>query len=145
PRGSDVYVGALVVPPVDPAAAAGVIFFNNVGTLGMCGHGTIGLVTTLAHAGRIKAGKHRIETPVGTVTAELHDDGSVSVNNVASYRLAKGVTVDGITGDIAWGGNWFFLVSESRTDLDLANVERLTDLTWSIRQSLERKGITGKN
>ena len=145
PRGSDVYVGALLVPPVDPEAAAGVIFFNNVGTLGMCGHGTIGLVTTLAHLGRIKPGRHRIETPVGTVTAELHADGAVSVNNIASYRLAKDVTVDGVRGDIAWGGNWFFLVNEQRTDLDLAKVERLTDLTWSIRQALEREGITGAN
>src|SRR5436190_4147002 len=145
PRGSDVYVGALLVPPVDPEAATGVIFFNNVGTLGMCGHGTIGLVTTLAHLGRIKPGEHRIETPVGTVTAELHGDGSVSVNNVSSYRLAKGVTVDGISGDIAWGGNWFFLVNEQRTDLDLANAERLTELTWSIRRALDRDGITGAN
>jgi 4-hydroxyproline epimerase len=145
PRGSDVYVGALLVPPVDPDAAAGVIFFNNVGTLGMCGHGTIGLVTTLAHLGRIKPGQHKIETPVGTVTAELHADGAVSVSNIASYRLAKDVTVDGIAGDIAWGGNWFFLVKEQRNDLHLDNVERLTELTWSIRQALERDGVTGAN
>ena len=145
PRGSVVYVGALLVPPVDPTAAAGVIFVNNVGYLGMCGHGTIGVVTTLAHQGRIKAGTQRIETPVGTVTTELHDDGSVSVQNVPSYRLAKGVTVDGVTGDVAWGGNWFFLVSEPHDDLELANVDRLTDLTWSIRRALERKGITGKD
>ncbi|HUJ13132.1 MAG TPA: proline racemase family protein [Thermoanaerobaculia bacterium] len=145
PRGSDVYVGALLVPPVDRDAATGVIFFNNVGYLGMCGHGTIGVVTTLAHLGRIRTGAHRIETPVGTVTAELHDDGSVSVTNVPSYRLAKSVSVDGITGDIAWGGNWFFLVSEPRNDLDLANAGRLTELTWSIRQALERQGIGGAN
>ena len=143
PRGSDVYVGALLVPPLDRSAAAGVIFFNNVGYLGMCGHGTIGVVTTLAYLGRIQAGKHAIETPVGTVTAELHDDGSVSVSNVRSYRFAKDVTVDGITGDIAWGGNWFFLVNEPRADLELTNVEHLTELTWSIRRALERDGITG--
>ena len=143
PRGSDVYVGALLVPPVNRDSAAAVIFFNNVGYLGMCGHGTIGVVTTLAHLGRIKPGLHRIETPVGTVTAQLHDDGSVSVTNVPSYRLAKAVPVDGITGDIAWGGNWFFLVNEPHDDLDLANVDRLTDLTWSIRRALERNGITG--
>lgn len=143
PRGSDVYVGALLVPPVNRDSAAAVIFFNNVGYLGMCGHGTIGLVTTLAHLGRIKPGAHKIETPVGTVTAQLHDDGSVSVTNVPSYRLAKSVSVDGVTGDIAWGGNWFFLVNESHDDLDLANVDRLTELTWGIRRSLERNGITG--
>ncbi|HEY6842771.1 MAG TPA: proline racemase family protein, partial [Thermoanaerobaculia bacterium] len=145
PRGSDVYVGALLVPPVNRDSAAAVIFFNNVGYLGMCGHGTIGVVTTLAHLGRIKPGVHQIETPVGTVTAQMHDDGSVSVTNVPSYRLAKGVSVDGVTGDIAWGGNWFFLVSERHDDLDLANVDRLTELTWSIRRSLERNGITGAN
>src|SRR6476660_1039584 len=67
PRGSDVMVGALLCEPVDPAAGAGVIFFNNVGYLGMCGHGTIGLVVTLAQMGRISPGEHAIETPVGTV------------------------------------------------------------------------------
>jgi 4-hydroxyproline epimerase len=145
PRGSDVYVGALLVPPADRTAAAGVIFFNNVGYLGMCGHGTIGVVTTLAHLGRIKPGKHRIETPVGIVTAELHDDGSVSVRNVPSYRFAKDVTVEGVTGDVAWGGNWFFLVDDHREELDLNRVEHLTELTWAIRGALEREGITGAN
>ena len=111
PRGSDVLVGALLVPPHDPTCAFGVIFFNNVGPLGMCGHGTIGLLVTLAHLGRIEPGDHRIDTPVGPVTATLHPDGSVSVANVASYRKARAVTVDvpgigPITGDVAWGGPW---------------------------------------
>jgi 4-hydroxyproline epimerase len=146
PRGSDPVVGALLVPPQDPTCAAGVIFFNNVGYLGMCGHGTIGVVATLAHLGRLKAGVHRIETPVGIVSAELHDRGDVSVSNVPSYRYRKSVTVNGgVSGDIAWGGNWFFLVNGQRDDLDLQNVERLTELTWTIRQSLDREGITGKD
>ena len=145
PRGSDVYVGALLAPPADRNAAAGVIFFNNVGYLGMCGHGTIGVVTTLAHLGRIKPGNHRIETPVGVVTAELHDDGSVSVMNVPSFRFKKGVIVGGVTGDIAWGGNWFFLVNDTREELDLSRVEHLTEVTWAIRRALEREGITGAN
>ena len=146
PRGSDPVVGALLVPPQDSTCAAGVIFFNNVGYLGMCGHGTIGVVATLAHLGRLKAGVHRIETPVGIVSAELHDRGDVSVSNVPSYRYRKGVTIiGGVSGDIAWGGNWFFLVNGQRDDLDLQNVERLTELTWTIRQNLEREGITGKD
>jgi len=112
PRGSDPVVGALLVPPQDATCAAGVIFFNNVGYLGMCGHGTIGLVTTLAHLGRIQPGVHRIETPVGVVGAELHGDGDVSVSNVPSYRYLKNVHINrDVSGDIAWGGNWFFLVS----------------------------------
>ena len=145
PRGSDVLVGALLVPPSDPSCTAGVIFFNNVGTLGMCGHGTIGLVATLAHLGRITPGGHRIETAVGIVTATLHPDGSVGVENVPSHRAAHGVTVDvpgigAVTGDVAWGGNWFFLVTAPSWELDLARVEPLTDIAWRIRRAVNAGG-----
>ncbi len=134
PRGSAVFVGALLVPPDDPSCVAGVIFFNNVGTLGMCGHGTIGVVVTLARLGRLQAGLHRIDTPAGVVTAELHESGDVSVRNVPSYRLAKDVAVDvdgygRFRGDIAWGGDWFFLVNEHQESIALKNVERLTEVT----------------
>ena len=146
PRGSDVLVGAMLVPPSDSTCVTGVIFFNNVGFLGMCGHGTIGLVVTLQHMGRIEAGAHRIETPVGVITARLHQDGSVSVQNVPSYRKAKGVSVEvegigEVIGDVAWGGNWFFLVREPEWDLDLINVENLTDITWSIRKAVNAQGF----
>ena len=148
PRGSDILVGALLVPPVDPASACGVIFFNNVGVLGMCGHGTIGLAVTLQYLGRIGPGTHRIETPVGDIAMTLADDGRVSVRNVPSYRSAVGVAVEvaglgRVTGDIAWGGNWFFLVGDHGEELHLRNVKRLTDRTERIRQSLQRGGITG--
>lgn len=148
PRGSDVLVGGLLCTPHDPTSAAGVIFFNNVGTLHMCGHGTIGLMVTLAHLGKIGPGDHQIETPVGTITATLHDARRVSVRNVPSYRHRKAVTVDvpgygPVTGDIAWGGNWFFLVTDHRETLGVRHVERLTDVTWMIRQALEANGITG--
>ena len=146
PRGSDVVVGALLVEPQDASCAAGVIFFNNVGYLGMCGHGTIGLVVTLAHLGRIEAGQHRIETPVGIVTATLHSGGEVSVTNVASWRERKAATVDvpgigPVAGDVAWGGNWFFLVSEHRQDLSLDRVDKLTDYCWRVRQALNAQGF----
>jgi len=145
PRGSDVLVGALLVEPVDKSCVTGVLFFNNVGPLQMCGHGTIGLAVTLAHLGRLRPGEHRIETCVGIVTATLHDDGSVSVGNVPSQRRAANVVIDvpgvgAITGDVAWGGNWFFLVSDHGEALDLSNVERLTDLTWRIRQAVNAQG-----
>jgi 4-hydroxyproline epimerase len=150
PRGSDMLVGALLLEPSDPAYAAGVIFFNNVGTLGMCGHGMMGLVVTLAHMGRVGPGEHRIETPVGVVTARLYESGEVSVRNVPSYRLAKGVSVlveehGGVSGDVAWGGNWFFLVHDHGQELALGNVEALTDFTWRTRQALQRHGITGRD
>jgi 4-hydroxyproline epimerase len=145
PRGSDVIVGAALLHPVDTSCAAGIVFFNNVGYLGMCGHGTIGVIATLAHLGRIKPGLHRLETPVGIVTAELHTDGSVSVENVASYRKAKSVTVDvpgigPVTGDVAWGGNWFFLVEQHGERMTLDNVERLTEWTWRVRQAVNAQG-----
>jgi 4-hydroxyproline epimerase len=148
PRGSDVIVGALLCEPVDPACAAGVIFFNNVGYLGMCGHGTIGLVATLAHLKRIKPGEHWIETPVGTVGATLHESSDVTVNNVASYRSAADVEVEvpaygKVRGDVAWGGNWFYLVRDHHLELTLNNVEALTTFSWAIRQALRANGITG--
>jgi len=148
PRGSDVMVGALLCDPVDSACAAGVIFFNNVGYLGMCGHGTIGLVATLAHLERIAPGKHRIETPVGEVSVFLHESGEVTVNNVASYRSAANVDVEvpgygTVRGDVAWGGNWFFLVGEHGMELTLSNTGQLTAFTWAIRQALGASGVTG--
>lgn len=148
PRGSDVMVGALLCEPVDPACTAGVIFFNNVGYLGMCGHGTIGLVATLSYMGRIEPGEHRIETPVGTVSAILHKAGEVTVNNVPSYRSAANVAVDvpgfgPVCGDVAWGGNWFFLVEAGHHELVPGNVESLTNFTWAIRRALRQAGITG--
>jgi 4-hydroxyproline epimerase len=148
PRGNDAMVGALLCDPVDPECAAGVIFFNNVGYLGMCGHGTIGLVATLGYLERIFPGVVRIETPVGEVSAELHESGEVTVGNVPSYRLAHDVPVhvEGsgtVRGDVAWGGNWFFLVKDSPWPLELRNLEQLTDYTWRIRQALTAQGITG--
>lgn len=148
PRGSDVVVGALLCKPVDPASAAGVIFFNNTGYLGMCGHGTIGLVASLAYLGRIAPGAHRIETPVGTVTATLHEDGSVSVRNVPAWRhlhqVAVAVPGHGVVrGDVAWGGNWFFLASEHGQRVASDRLEALTAYSVSLREALAAQGITG--
>ena len=148
PRGSEALVGALLTPPVDPDCAAGVIFFDNAGYLGMCGHGTIGLVVSLAHLGRVHPGTVRIDTPVGAVDAVLHAGGEVSVHNVASYRHRKAVAVavpglGEVRGDVAWGGNWFFLVEQHGLPVDLRHLEQLTDVTWRIRQALTQQGIRG--
>lgn len=148
PRGSDVIVGALLCPSGDPACTAGVIFFNNVGYLGMCGHGTIGLIVSLAYLGRIAPGAHRIETPVGVVEALLHDANRVSVRNVPSYRYARAVSVnvDGIgqvTGDVAWGGNWFFLIHDHEHTIHPSNIAALTEYAARVKDALARNGITG--
>ncbi len=148
PRGSDVLVGAFLVEAVDPACAAGVIFFNNAGYLGMCGHGTIGVAVTLAHLGRIAPGEHALETPVGVVKFELHPGNNVTIRNVPSYRHRAGVTVQvpgygEVSGDVAWGGNWFFLVGNHPYSLTLGQVEPLTLFTWAVRGALAEAGITG--
>ena len=148
PRGSDVLVGALLCEASCSDFSAGIIFFNNVGYLGMCGHGSIGLAVTLYYLGRIAAGDHYLETPAGNVRLTLHDKNTVSVSNVPSYRFRKDVSIEvpgigSVTGDVAWGGNWFFLVSDHGQELDYANVDKLTDFTWSIRRELESQGIRG--
>lgn len=150
PRGSEVVVGALLLTPVKSESAAAVIFFNDVGYLGMCGHGTIGLVTTLAHQSRIKPGMHLIETPVGDVSACLHPDGRVTVANVPSYRYRANVPVEvpgfgRFSGDIAWGGNWFFLIGDHPFELTAANRRDLVDAAAAVRDSLRAAGITGEN
>lgn len=149
PRGSDAMVGALLCEPVDKSCVTGVIFFNNVGYLGMCGHGTIGIVVTLAYLNRITPGRHRIETPVGVVEALLDAQGEVTVANVPSYRFANKVSVEvsghgPVVGDVAWGGNWFFLVNDHGQEIALSNLEALTDFTWRIRQALNAAGVTGE-
>jgi 4-hydroxyproline epimerase len=148
PRGSDIMVGALLCEPQDKNSAAGVIYFNNVGYLGMCVHGTIGIVVTLAYLRRIRTGTHLIESPVGTVSATLHESGEVTVENVSSYRSQANLAINvpgygKIHGDVAWGGNWFFLVNHSPIELLAENVNDLADFTWAIRQALDRNKITG--
>ncbi len=148
PRGSAEIVGALLCKPQNPSNTAGVVFFNNIGYLGMCGHGTIGLVSSLAYLGRITPGPHVIETPVGNVNTFLHDSGEVTVNNVASYRFKQGISVRAgeygtISGDIAWGGNWFFLTADHGQQVDFQNIDGLTDCAENIRLALSAAGITG--
>ena len=155
PRGSDVLVGAYLVEPADPTCQFGVIYFNNVGYLGMCGHGTIGLIASLAYLGKVKPGIIRIETPVGVVEATLHKNeageypNKVSVKNIPAYRHLThvSVTVDGKTihGDVAWGGNWFFLCHDHGMDVSMQNLEALTDFSWHVREQFTVDGITGAN
>jgi 4-hydroxyproline epimerase len=145
PRGSDPLVGALLVKPHRADCALGVIFFNNVGYLGMCGHGTIGLIASLQSAGRLEPGAIKIDTPVGAVEANLSVDGRISVNNVVSFRSAHELAVDvagigKVVGDVAWGGNWFFLISQHGQSIDLKHVESLTDYSWRVRAALNAQG-----
>lgn len=150
PRGSDVAVGAWLLEPDTPDCVAAVVFFNNVGYLGMCGHGAIGIAATLAHKGRIRPGIHLLQTPVGKVKIDLHSSNDVTIENVPAYRYATGSKVHvpelgTVVGDIAWGGNWFFLVEHHGQPLELENVDALTELTWNIRTRLQAGGITGAN
>lgn len=148
PRGSDVAVGALLVPPLEQSSATGVIFFNNVGYLGMCGHGTIGVVVSLAHVGRLAPGPHVIETPVGTVRAELRKDGAVAFRNVESRCVRQDVAVEvpgygRVVGDVAWGGNWFFLLDSAPCELTRANIPALCNFTAAVQAAVNRAKVTG--
>ena len=150
PRGNDILVGALLCKPSKPEATAAVIFFNNSGYLGMCGHGTIGLMASLHYLGKVEPGEHLIETPVGDVRCTIFNDGSVGIQNIVSYRYKKAISIDvpelgTVTGDIAWGGNWFFLVSQKFIDINLANVSELTTISSTIKQALQANNITGKD
>ena len=151
PRGHDAMVGALLLEAHEPDCACGVIFFNNVGPLHMCIHGTIGLVVTLAHLGRIYPGRHRrIETPVGVVEADYHGGSKVTVSNVPSWRHAADVAVDVpgygvVRGDIAWGGNWFFLVDGQGPAVEFSRLEELTSFSRAVKRALADAGITGEN
>ncbi len=148
PRGSEVAVGALLVTPVNPAATTGVIFFNNVGYLGMCGHGTIGVMVSLAHLGKLTAGTHVIETPVGTVRTELLANGAVSFQNVESRCTRQDVTLDvpgygKVVGDVAWGGNWFFLTNTSPCPVVRSNISSLMEFTQAIQAAVRQTGLSG--
>jgi len=148
PRGHNAMVGALICQPSEPDCVCGVIFFNNHSTLNMCIHGTIGLAVTLAHLGKIGPGAHRFDTPVGVVVATLHEDGVVAVANVPSFRKAARVPVQvpgfgTVVGDVAWGGNWFFLIDNPGPCVDISNLETLVDFTWRVRLELQNQGITG--
>jgi 4-hydroxyproline epimerase len=146
PRGSDPLVGALLCRPHRPDCQLGVIFFNNVGYLGMCGHGTIGLVASLAAVGRCAPGPVRIDTPVGPVDAHLHRDGRIDVVNVTSFRKSRqvGISVPGageIRGDVAWGGNWFFLADAGPAALACGNLDALTSLALRLRRAVNAQGF----
>lgn len=141
PRGHEVIVGALLCEATDSTCVARVVFFNNVGLLGMCGHGMIGVMATLAHLGRVGPGAHRVETPVGVVVARLHPDGSVSITNVCSYRKAKGVRAGEVTGDVAYGGNWFFLVADHGLVMSRENIPELTQRSLEMREAVREAGF----
>lgn len=148
PRGNDIWVGALLTPPVNEGSLAGVVFFNAAGYLGMCGHGTIGVVETLRYLGLHSGGSCRLDTPVGTVEAILLENGEVQIVNVKSYRLMADLELDvpgvgRVVGDIGYGGNWFYIVHEPKFEISVARQEELTDICWSIRHEMVRRGITG--
>jgi proline racemase len=148
PRGADPLVGALLLSPVHADACASVLFFNNVGYLGMCGHGAIGVAHTLAFLGRIGPGRHRLDTVVGPVEVALADDHRVTIHNVESWRLAANISVEvpgygAVRGDIAWGGNWFFITADTPVALIATQWRELTRYTEAVRRALAARGITG--
>lgn len=148
PRGHAAIVGALLTPPISDDAAAGIVFFNNGTYLGMCGHGLIGVVRTLDYLGRLAPGISRFDTPVGTVSAELAADGSVTIENVAALLHQRDVRVDVpgygcVIGDVAYGGNWFFITHADAVPVEMSHVSELMRFTQAIQDAIRAQGITG--
>lgn len=148
PKCSNAMVGALLCQSPNPDCAAGVIFFNNTGYLGMCGHGTIGLAVTLAYLGKLSLGSHLIDTPSGVVRVDLNGPNDATLENVPSYCFRKSVelTLDGlgkVSGSIAWGGNWFFLADSAPCTLSRENIPQLTDAASKIKRALVEQSIFG--
>ncbi len=116
--------------PVEPGSAAGVVFFNNAGALGMCGHGLIGVVRTLELLGRLApgpaadrhAGRHGRRGARGGRRG--HDRERAGLLPRARRRGGGAGARAASRGDVAWGGNWFFLTELPGLPLDLANVAR---------------------
>jgi proline racemase len=153
PRGHDAVVGALLTPPVNQGSDAGVIFFNDVGYLGMCGHGTIGVAETLRYLGRAGGDTVVLDTPVGTVKAWFEKDRMITIENVPSRRLTTGFQVEVgarpggfpavLRGDLAYGGNGFFI---AEVPLELMCSDRLDDLlayTMAVRQAMGELVVDG--
>ena len=150
PRGHDAIVGALLTPPVQEGSVAGIVFFNNGTYLGMCGHGLIGVVRTLEHLGRLAPGVAHFDTPVGTVRTELGADGAVTIENIPSHMHARDVVLEVpgygmVTGDVAWGGNWFFITHADAVPVDMAHLGELGRFTQAIQDAIIVHGITGAN
>jgi len=108
----------------------------------------IGVAATLSYLGQIGLGEHRIETPVGDVTITLAENNEVTIANIDAYcyRSRISVEVPGygvVRGDVAWGGNWFFLIEEHPFTLTLDHEEQLTTFAWQVRQALAASGVTG--
>ncbi len=148
PRRLDVIVGGLLCSPSSRTYTAGIIFFDTVGYLDMCIHGTVGLVKTLAYLGRIAPGQHYIETPAGIVRTEFTEDGQVRVFNVPCYRYIKQIELNvpgrgRLFGDIAWGGNWFLLVEEHSLEINIRNIHSLLSISRSIKTTLQKSSIRG--
>ncbi|MEE2883652.1 MAG: proline racemase family protein [Planctomycetota bacterium] len=148
PRGHEAMVAALLLESSVKECAAGVIFFNNVGALGMCGHGAIGVVKALHQLGKIDTGSCKLETPAGIIESTLHPDGEISIRNVRSYRFAADVSLTinsgtEITGDVAWGGNWFFIAESPGISIEPARIDELIELCCEIRRALQSAGVTG--
>ncbi|WP_039017381.1 proline racemase family protein [Halocynthiibacter namhaensis] len=150
PRGQAGMVGALLVEPTNADCVTGVIYFDAEAVLGMCGHGTIGLAVTLLHMGRISTGTHKIETPAGIVTVDVHDANTVSVTNIESHQIHANVTVDvpdhgTVSGDVAYGGNWFYIIDPSPLAVTTANIPALADLAIATRDACNARSIGGPN
>jgi proline racemase len=112
----------------------------------MCGHGLIGMLVALQHAGLVKPGLVRVDTPAGYIAAVLGANGEVTFDNVPSYRKHHELElylpgIGNVPSDIARGGNWYCLIGQHEHTLELANVAQLTGYCTRVRRAVNDSGF----
>lgn len=153
PRGHDMMSGSILYPPTRPDCDVAILFIETSGCLPMCGHGTIGTVTTAIERGLVTPkvpGVLRLDTPAGLVVAEYRQEGQfveeVKLTNVPAFLHSEGLTahVEGlgeVSVDVAYGGNFYAIVDPQPAFRDMADHSAGDLLRWSpiLRQALNQK------
>jgi 4-hydroxyproline epimerase len=150
PRAYEAMVGAWMGSPTAEGCIADVVYFNPAGVLGMCGHGTIGVAATLAQTGKLSPGDYRFNTPAGIVGVKIVDPATVQIENIPSYRIAASARLEvegygGVVGDVAYGGNHFFLVKNSPIPVISDRMDELGSFTKAVMAAARAQGYPDVN
>jgi 4-hydroxyproline epimerase len=153
PRGHDIMSGSILYPPTREDCDVAILFIETSGCLPMCGHGTIGTVSTMIEHGLVTPktpGTLRLDTPAGLVIANYRQEGAyveeVRLTNVPAYLHAEGLTAEvpglgEVVVDVAYGGNFYAIVDPQAAIADMAEVSAGDLLRYSpvLRRALNEK------
>jgi proline racemase len=153
PRGHADMYGAILMPPVTPAADLGVLFLHNEGFSTMCGHGVIALMTVLVETGMLRPGPDgpvvTLDTPAGLVRACARLDGGrveqVAFENVPAFvyapdRIVKVPGLGPVSYDVAFGGAFYAFCDASQLGLDLepSQFRRLIEVGVAVKRAVDQ-------